>query len=173
MYYKVPKSSPTGEQLTALRERIKSANDSALSLVQSVGAETFRPGYWAIGGGVSSIIFPAGKPDKSELKHWKRGAQKGEYLPSERTKQGKELIAKIEALPRVLRDDLNRIVGYSHRWNVCGIQWNKDADYYLINFMENWEYQIPSDCIELTRSEYKDLSRKLEKVEEESEVENG
>ncbi len=171
MYYQVPKSSPTGEQLTALQERMQAANDAAMALITSIGAETFRYGQMTIAGGVSSIIFPAGKPEKSELKHWKRGALKGEYMPSERTKLGKELIAKIETLPRVHRHELNSIVGYKHRWNVCGIQWNKDKDYYLISMMENWEYQIPSDCIELTQSEYKELSKKLE--EKESEVENG
>lgn len=171
MYYQVPKSSPTGQLLTALQERMYAANEEALKLVQSLGAETFRPRSLSIAGGVSSIIFPEGKPDKSELKHWKRGALKGEYMPNERTKKGKELAAKIDKLPHVWRHELNSIVGYKHRWNVCGIQWNKDKDYYLISMMENWEYQIPSDCIELTQSEFKELSKKLE-IKEESEVEN-
>jgi hypothetical protein len=175
MYYKVPKSSPTGERLTALQERMKAANDAAMELIKSIGAETFRYGHWTIAGGVSSIIFPAGKPEKSELKHWKRGKLKGEYMPSERTKQGKELIAKLRSLPRVDRNDLNNIVGYHDKFNVCGIMWNREMDYYLVEFMENWKYEVPADGEELTRSQYVELSKKLEakEEEEESEVSNG
>lgn len=168
MYYKILKSSPTGQQLAAICERMTEANDRALKLVESFGAETFRPGHWTIGGGISSIIFPEGKPEKSELKHWKTGAQKGEYLPSERTQKGKQMGQLIEALPRVFRNELNQIVGYSHKWNVVGILWNKGRDYFLISFMEHWEYSVTPDCIEITHSEYKELGKKLKEKEVES-----
>jgi hypothetical protein len=169
MYFKIPKSSPTGQKLTALLDRMRAANDQAQKLIESFGAVQFRPGYWAIGGGVSSIIFPEGKPEKSERKHWKKGAQNGEYLPAERTPQGKEMTAQIEALPRVLRGDLNSILGYKHLWNVVGIQWNHGGNYFLVNYRENWEYDAPADAIELTHSEWKVLSQAHEK---ESEVPN-
>ncbi len=168
MYYKIPKSSPTGQQLTALHARMTEANQRAQSLIESFGAIEFRPGFWTVAGGISSIIFPEGKPEKAELKHWKKGAKDGEYLPSQRTPKARQMAALVEALPRVVRLELNAIVGYKHQWNVVGIGWGKDSDHYALDLMEKWDVKAPDDCIEITCSEWKALTTKNE-----SEVENG
>lgn len=165
MFYKIPKSSSTGQKLMALRERMIAANQAAYELVQSLGAESFRPGQYTVAGGVLSIIFPEGHKFGPDKNVWKESEVPGEYLPNERSKKGKLIADLIEALPRVLRKELNTLVGYDHEWNVIGIQWCSTEDYILMNLKESFVAKVPEDCEEISEAEWAELSTPRKEVE--------
>lgn len=150
MKFKVLKGTELFNKLSALDEEVNRCVRASQNLVESLGYKQFRPAYWTINGGISSIIIPGGKPAG-----WKNAHKDytGEYMPA-KNKGNKELLDKIAALPVVTYGSLNSLVGLDTPWGHPGF--SVYDDYALINFSEKQIKSLTStsDMIEITHSEW-------------------
>jgi hypothetical protein len=91
---------------------------------------------------------------------WKSsGYGPNEWMPKLSTKEGKAIMAEINALPIVDIDELNAVVGYEgnhFKSSHIGFSYENKA-YYGFILSDKWEVTPPDDCEEITASEYKKL----------------
>lgn len=156
MFYKTSLQSETGKKFAEFIDRRKKCEKAQDDLVKKVGAKSCRIGYWRVHGGVSSFIFD-NPPDQ---KHWKR-VRMNEYMPKLNTKVGKQIDEKISNLPQLQPNDLNSCIGWKPGiFKSIGYVYDKSADVVGFAVLPEWldEITIPSDCQEITYSEYKSIS---------------
>ena len=160
LYYKTRKDCETGIKFSAVQKRADECKKIAFDFCEKHGFKTYRPGRESFEGGISSFADPTGNVDS---KVWKRSTYgSNEYYPSERTKVGKQILQETRALPYVDIDELNNIVGYaSGGWKSSHIGYCfSDSEYILFSVLEEWNVKVPSDCIEITGTEYKRIQGK-------------
>lgn len=159
MYFKVPKGTETFDKLTQLRLKIIDANSKAKKLIKELGgnADRIYNKYRNIGGGIAAIYF-ADKPEG-----WKQVGENHQsiFMPKANMKK---VWDKINALPVVEHEELNKIVGWPDSLQVGtggnaltvyyspGISWHKD--YCLLTIPGHVKIKIPEGVIELLESEY-------------------
>lgn len=154
-YYKVPRNSETGKKFAEIEKRKHECFDAVKEFIKPFGATQFRYSRWSLWGGIDSIILE----NEPDLKIWKKVGYQ-EYYPKANSKEGKELIKKMKELPTVSFNDLNSIVGYQTDWySHIGFSYgNKEFFGFIIGL--DWKANIPSDCIEITASEYEKINIK-------------
>ena len=159
LYYKVLKDSDTGKKFAELIQRGEACAEAAKKFLERHGFTKYRPSRISYNGGISACASPKETPNP---KIWKK-AKNGDYMPRCNTNEGRAVMEKIEALPIVDIDELNNIVGYdSDGWKHSHIGFlgntSKSGYYGFIVFAE-WNVKVPADCIEITGSEYTELSQ--------------
>ncbi|MFT4168033.1 MAG: hypothetical protein QM653_02790 [Dysgonomonas sp.] len=154
-YYKVPRDSETGKKFLKIEERKQECFKAVKEFIKDFGATQFRYSRWSLWGGIDSIIFEK----EPNLKVWKKVGYQ-EYYPKANSKEGKELISKMKELPTVDFNELNSIVGYKTDWyGHIGFS-HGDKDFFGFIIDSDWKANIPTDCIEITASEYEILNVK-------------
>ena len=152
IYYKVPKTSPTGLKFAGVAARIDKSRDAIGNLAESLGATEYRPSAFGVVGYVHSIFFDT-PPSKDA---W-RSVGKGEYAPRRNTKAGKLVQAQIDAIPKVEFSDLNDCVGIDGkvpgRLFCIGFSFG-NQDHWFFSVQSEWGVTMPDDCIETTYTEY-------------------
>ena len=170
MKFKVLKGTALFDKLTHVFTEVRRVEDAAIALATELGAEkgVHRPDMWA-------VCF-----DEHPGKLWRKAfadRSEGDYMPSERTKEGKERMARIKSLPKVEYAFLNEILKYdsrsrkkdTNRISYCPtVHWHKD--FILVSVREYCIYKPVEDMVELTFSEYEELKKKVypEKKEKET-----
>jgi hypothetical protein len=151
MVFKVSKGCELYDKLKALMDRVNECDRAADALAKELGGTSCRKGYWTIGWGLSAITMPV-KP-----KGWKNAHRDlvGEYMPSA---SNKEVVKKINELPKVEYNDLNSLVGYHNAFGHPGI--NVRDDYAFLTFSDKQADKLtPVDgMVEITVTEYKRLT---------------
>lgn len=150
LYYKIEKGSDTGMKFAELESRGTQCVLKSLEVVEKYGFTQYRPSTWGIYGGISSFVSPEKNPDS---KVWKKD-RNGEYFPNKRSKEGRQIFDEISELPIVERKELNAIVGYDDPFSHIGF-YMSNKKYFGVILMDNWKVIPPSDCIEITGSEFK------------------
>lgn len=151
MKFKVLRESETGKRIAEIERMASLAHDDAKNLANDIGFEQWRGGYWCAFGGISCVMFKK-VPD---TKLWKK--QEDGYYPKKNSKEGKELAQRFDALTVVSLKDLNESVGFGGApWKHIGINFN-NKDYFGFEVGDKWEYTPPSDCVEITHSEFRTL----------------
>lgn len=156
MYFKTPKDSDTGQKAADVYRRGKEAWDARRDLIVDLMKEfptmtgEFRePGGLIVWGGLFSIMFSE-EPDENI---WIK-VDEGEYMPLE-TEEGKEIAEKVYTLPVVKYTELNACLNHHDAKHVIGFKVGED--YFGFEVNPKWGVKIPSDCQEITYSEFANL----------------
>jgi len=150
MKYKVLKGTSLFESISNVLKSRNEAIDASINLAKELGAKTFRPSRWGIGGGIESLCFDEGQ----DLKIWKKmNYGPNEFMPRCNNKTAKEIQAKIDALPQVSYADLNGLFGTrSPFWSPSVIE---TEDYFLLEVPDKYQSSLTNtDLIEILNSEY-------------------
>lgn len=156
MKFKVKKGSETHKKLIALQKRITDVNKQANKFIESIGAKEYCRNQHHAYGGVGAIKFNE-KPEG-----WRKEGAPYQRLYMPKSAQ-KELWSKINALPVIEYDEINKIVGFHApqtvectgglAWIKCiGIHWGRND--ILLETVEGSQYKPPKDIVEILESEY-------------------
>lgn len=153
MKFKTLKTSETGKRLAALIEKKEDVEAQAQALAKEYDATRWNIGAGAVWGGISALILT----DEPDTKLWRR--KHAGWYPKKNSKAGKALAKRFEALPVVDKEDLNSCVGFGDRFfKTIGLNWMHE-EYFGFAVGEDWEYEPPADCTEITVSEYNKIFR--------------
>ncbi|WP_394749500.1 hypothetical protein [Spongiimicrobium salis] len=151
MKFKTKKTSWTGKRFALLQLEIDRAHLAASKLAKDLGAKSWRRAPFSVFGGISCLHFE-NEPDP---KIWKK-LHDG-YSPKKNSKAGKDIHNRIMALPTIIVDRLNHCVGFEGGpFKSIGYNSN-NADYFGFSVGDDWEFNAPDDCVEITVNEYKKL----------------
>lgn len=154
MKFKVSRNSETGKKLAPIEERAIEAFEAQRKIAIELGFQGWQRGAFVAFGGIGSLIPKKGEKPDSKL--WKK--QWDGYYPKANSKEGKRLIKLLEELPTVEISELNMAVGFNEQYfKTIGISFIH-KEFYVFSVGDDWEFEPPSDCIEITVSEYKRLS---------------
>lgn len=154
IYYKTPKDSETGEKFQEIAERADLCQESVKLLLNELGASSqYYPDRWSVYGGIEYVIFDK-EPDMTV---WKSESKIGinVYSPRLKSKAGKDLESEIGLLPKVSRYELNQCIGFDSHFHCIGFTYNDDLFGFSVS--SNWKCKIPTDCEEITYSEYQSI----------------
>lgn len=157
IYFKTPRNSETGLKFTEIKERGVECVEAAMKFIGKYGFNSFRQNRLAFKGGISSCYKPLVDLDPKVWKKTEYGHN--EYMPKLNNKEGIKIYEEIESLPYVDIDELNNIVGYEGnglKSSHIGYSF-KNKEWYGFVVNSEWECKIPTDCIEITGSEYQEL----------------
>lgn len=154
MYFKTTKDSETGQKFTLFQDKWNRSKKQVHELLDELNAESARMSSWYLSGGIKSFQF---KYDVEVPQYLKKG--KNGHTPRMSTPEGKELSKKIDSIEDVTRMDLNDCIGYNDIFSTIGFN-GDNPEYFLFSIGDNWKVEIPSDCVEILASEYKNLSGK-------------
>jgi hypothetical protein len=155
MYYKTPKGSETGKKFAALESKINKSKDAIKKLGEKFGFDQYRGDYHqGIIGYFSSICFDS-PPNENA---W-RIVRTGEYMPKLSAASGRKIQSMLDAVPKVEDQDANDCINFkSDGSKVIGMAFPKASDFYLFYILSEWGIDVPSDCEEITYSQYNQLS---------------
>lgn len=159
LYYKVKRDSETGNKFADVFKREDECFTHVKAFLDKYGFKQYRPSRTSVSrSGISSVIVPKGmEVDKRIWRKSKDGDN--EVMPRRNTKEGLDVAYEIDTMPIVDIDEINNIVGYdSDGWKSSHIGWSeKNEEYYGFSLLDTWKANIPSDCEEITGSEYSKL----------------
>lgn len=153
MYFITKRTSETGKKFAEVEAKAKQSHQDIVKLGEELGFDEWREWNNVFRGNIAEIIFKI-PPDERVYKKVDSG-----WMPRLNTKKGKEIQAKIDAVTKVHRSEVNNCIGFQGRWKTIGWVWS-DKEYYGFSVDETWKVEIPSDCEEVTASRYKALSEK-------------
>ncbi|MDD3037923.1 hypothetical protein [Bacteroides sp.] len=168
LYFKVKKDSKTGAKLNELCQRGDKCQDAVIAFLDKYGFKQYRPSRISYVGGISSCGAPVSPVD---TKVWKEsGCGVNEWMPKLNCKEGKAIMEEIKSLPIVDIDELNNVVGYEgNHFKSASIGFSGDKaneEYFGFVVVDKWKAKIPSDCVEITASEYKRIFKDKEDGDE-------
>lgn len=150
MYYITNIESETGQKLNKVLDEINRCRIASIKfLSQMRGSRRFLEDPYSAAGGIVAVEFPT-NPDAKKWRHFRK--RRGFYAPNKKYKGGKELQAQIDDLPKVSNQKINEAIGYDSMWNRPGLA--KNGFHIGIEVNHEWEVQMPSDCKEVTQTEY-------------------
>lgn len=156
MRYITSKDSETGMKFNAIADKRDQIYGAIEVILDELGIDEYRQGYWTAIGGISSLVYPKDKEVPTYLKK----VVNNEYMPKLNTKKGKQLQARIDALPLVSNIELNSCIGFQNRFSTVGVKFNHPK-WYIFEVDENWDVEVPIDCEEITKERYKELLREI------------
>jgi len=105
IYILIPNGTKTHKEISDVFSLISEANKTALDFCLNIGGEGFCKARNCLGGGISAIKFPNGKPNKQ----WKKHSKVSEvYFPVDNS----DVKMKINELPTVSNEQMNKIYGF-------------------------------------------------------------
>ncbi|CAI9673151.1 hypothetical protein [Elizabethkingia anophelis] len=155
IYFKTLKTSETGIKAQDLVDRAREIVTNIKLFCKEIGATEIyvTSGYSCLNTGIIAVQFET-EPD---MKHWKNMKDcEGFYAPRLTSKSGKEIHHKMESFDTILRHDIDEIIGIKEPFRHCGFSITY-GDFFGFIIDENWNHTMPSDCKEITYSEYKKL----------------
>ena len=154
MYFITERNSETGKKFQQVERKSEECFNAQKQLANKYKFHSWREGYWVVYGGMSSCLNFDETPDS---KIWGKGFGNGEYFPKKNSKIGKEINKEIEQLPKVTIDELNQCVGFNGApFKTIGFSAKNDK-FFGFSVGENWDFIPPTDCKEITTSEYREL----------------
>lgn len=154
-YYKVPKDSETGKKLIIERNKINESSNAFFELATDLGATGAM--IIPLNGQCTGFAFDVA-PD---LKVWKYEGYPNIYFPKGNSKAGKAILARINEIPQNGSTTLNKVVGVNYPFSSIGCQCPENGNFYGISCGDKLQFTAPSDCIEITCTEYGNLSKQL------------
>lgn len=151
MYYKVEILSETGKRLSAVHNSMVDCYQAARKVAIEHGFKQWFRYQNTVAGGIAGFYYE----ENIEPKVWKR-VSKNYYAPKKSSKEGREILKEINALPSVSFSDLNNAVGLKWDcaiWAVVGLD-TRNPDYFGVITDADWKLTLSSDCIEITSKEY-------------------
>lgn len=166
MKFKVEKGHPLFDTLMVVWEKIKVSKDACNALAAEVGSDGVSGSDSYLAGSINAFHFA---DHKKPNEHWK-AMEKGFtpwFMPkwSTRDKATKEIIAKIQSLPKVDTAEINDPLNFKHGAfsTSKGIHWVQRPgvwwfpEYILVSTPEGYKYEPVEGMIELKESEFEAL----------------
>lgn len=159
MYFRIKQDSETFEAVKNLRIKMKAATKAACDMATELGGsekgEHIGEGFNIIAGGLTGIKM------ETKPRGWSKASKhyRDVYFPQKNLVANKEILAKIEALPKVYTDDINALVGFEDQTvgrNVIlmpNFYWRDDFIVFTMN--SGCIYTPMKDIEEITGSEFK------------------
>ena len=164
MKFKTKRTSETGKKFAIIEDRLQQSLKASQKLAKELGAKDFREAYWVAGGGISSLVFPHDFTPPPYYKKVNHSSELNEWMPKLNIKAGKEIMERINALPRVGIGELNKCIGFQEdMFKTIGFNMMNE-EYFLFSAEEEWLDKLPADCEEITVGEYNALAENKELV---------
>lgn len=158
MYFITPKDSKTGKKFQKIADKLDVCFENQKALAEKYGFTSWRGERWVVAGGISSVIFPQGTT--TDTKVWKE-VRDGEYMPRLNIKQGKTIQADFDQAVTISKAELNACIGWDEGFSKHIGFCKANDEYFGFTIEEDWtDIVIPSDCTEITTSEYKKLFKR-------------
>lgn len=152
MKFKTLKTSETGKKFAEIVKLRTETQEAAREIAKEMGFNRWYGSRFAVWGGISKIIFDT-DPD---ISIWKKEGDA--FSPRRNIKEGKKIAQRLDALPVVTVDQLNQCVGYDGApFNTIGFCSLTNPVYYGFSLADDWKFEKPEDCEEITVSEYNEL----------------
>lgn len=155
IYFKTKKDSETGKKIQALVDRAKNAEEEINKFVDELNSDRkyLTSDRYILGTGIVGLKFET-EPD---MKVWKKfHGFPFYYSPRMSSKEGKKLQEKLDSFDKVWKTEIGETIGFDDFFKTPGIQ-IKGVDYFGIAFGSDWNHTLPTDCFEITGSEYNNL----------------
>ena len=164
MKYKVVKGSNLFKTLTDFKTKIDLVRKQAMDLAIELGGVSSASNGRRLAGGLDAVVF------KEKPEGWRSVGDKWQnfYYPKA-DKKNKEIHSKINALPSIDYDELNKLVGFNSQFctegrgiahiKTVGIKWHKS--FVIIETSENSKYKPIEGVIEILGSEWEKLSKSI------------
>ncbi|UJF29873.1 hypothetical protein L0B70_00325 [Kaistella sp. 97-N-M2] len=155
IYFKTKKDSETGKKIQALVDRAKNAEEEINKFVDELKSDRkyLTSDRYILGTGIVGLKFEI-EPD---MKVWKKfHGFPFYYSPRMSSKEGKQLQEKLNSFDKVCRTEIGETIGFDDFLKTPGIELN-GVDYFGIAFGSDWNHSLPTDCVEITGSEYNNL----------------
>ena len=156
IYYKISKESELGLKIKNLITTGQQSAKEIEAYVQELGATNYLVNdRYLLNTGISAVEFV----DEPDMKIWKKFDTRkfpDYYAPRLGSKKGKEIQTKFDLFKKVKREEIDLLIGNVSFCRSCGIALG-GTDFYGIVIEDDWELKMPSDCIEVTFTEYKKL----------------
>lgn len=164
IYYVTPPGTATYDAIFALAHRRMEALNAAYAAMKGFGGVSYRRPKLLWAGGISAIEF-AETPDPnvwrldgSPLAH--------QYRPNTSTEAGRAVERELQRLPRVGRNEVNALVGYTDYFAGCRVEVEANVKIVGVKFgfavskwmVESGRAKIPADCTEVSKEAYADLT---------------
>ena len=156
MKYITKRNSTTGKKLVELEKEMNLCLKAQKKLAKEIGFEKWRQAYFTVAGGISAVFFKEGTIVDKKL--WKNvNDSENEWMPRLTSKEGKQIRAKINDLPCVMPESLNKCISDKiSPWSHPGIHF-KNKTYIALDITQDWKIKMPKDCKEITVTEYNRL----------------
>lgn len=154
-YYKVLRTSATGEKLTDIRIGRDAFDAKLKELRAKYGFDDIS--FWDI----YLCGFTAAKfPNQPDMKTWKYSKNRYGYYELRARPADKEVEKDFDALEKlsIRRNDINKCVGIDDGFHYIGYDWTL-PDIYLIVTDSKHAKDLTPDCIEISNIEYANLTK--------------
>lgn len=167
MKFKVKRSSALGKKFTALQVEIDAATNAAKALANELGFSKWREGRRCVAGGISAFHAER-KPEGWGYAFTRKYPR--DFFPKRSLKANKQIVDRIDALPVVEYEDLNKLIRYDG-FKTNELAHNGDGsskisfmpqvifkeNFVLVSVPEYVKYKPVKDMIEITVTEYRKL----------------
>lgn len=157
MYFKTPKDSETGKKFAIVDAKMDIAKREASAFASQFNCTQYYGQLWEAYGGIAGLVFPQGQEIPPVFKKV-QGTDNG-YTPRLSTKAGKEIKEEMDELTTVSKFELNSCIGYQEHFKATIGFFRSHAEFYLFEYGSDWGITAPTDCTEITESEYIQLQK--------------
>lgn len=159
MYYKTRVDSETGKKFTELQNKKDLLHNQNKQLAEKYGFSQWT--VWSFGRDIATVLFD----EEPDGKLWHKNKD-GSYRPSKKVKAGKEIDKEFKSVSRLEMEDHNYPVGLKDPFKRIGFNLTR-KDFYGFEVGDDWEFEPPTDCEEITSIEYKSLFNATPQVSKE------
>lgn len=161
-YYVTSAGTATYDAIFALAWKRIQALNAARAFVAGVGGVSYRPAKMLWAGGISTVEFTTTPPSG-----WRRdGSPLANMYRPDSTPEGRAIYERIQRLPRVGRNEVNALVGYTDYFAGCRVEVEANVKIVGVKFgfavskwmVESGRAKIPADCTEVSKEAYADLT---------------
>lgn len=163
-YYVTPPGTATYNAIFVLAHRRMEALNAARAAMKGYGGISYRPPKLLWAGGISTIEF-AETPNPNV---WRLDGSPlaRQYRPNTSTDVGRIVQFELQRLPRVGRNEVNALVGYTDYFAGCRVEVEANVKIVGVKFgfavskwmVESGRAKIPADCTEVSKEAYADLT---------------
>jgi hypothetical protein len=154
-YFKTSRQSETGKKLKQIFDKAENFDKKVEELKEKYGFKGIVYNIFFYKG-ISAVLLDE-EVDKTIWRKVK-GVKDGYWIRERGAKAIKQDFDNWKELS-IYRQDLDEIIGGGDPFCQAGFDMS-NPDYYLFNIDEDWEYDVPEDCEEISNLEYKKLIKK-------------
>ncbi|RCR69438.1 hypothetical protein [Larkinella punicea] len=161
MRYIIKSGTELFSALWEFNHKINAIQKDCFALAKELGSESSQIAFvkGSAAGGITGFNFPE-KPEG-----WKLTCEQNfeSYYFPKQSKVNQPLIDRIQAIPLVMKDEINTLIGFKSQWSglsymrYVGVIWQ--PDFILIQIPEEADYSPAAGMEEITVSEHKRLSQ--------------
>lgn len=158
LFYITEKTSKTGLKFQLVSDKMNKAHLEQIELSEKYGFDRIKANSSVVYcyGGISAC---SGFKEVPNEDIWKRVWFDGDYMPNEKSKEGKLIQLEFDKLTLVRSEELNQCIGFDGApFQTIGFSYgSKNDKYFGFKIFDNFDCQVPKDCKVISKSEYNEL----------------